>query len=75
MSLTENLHISAFLNGHGGPGLQHIGLHTSCITQCVDYMSLRNVLFRKSPTAYYKNVGCISNNEITAIMIVSVISA
>ena len=56
ISLIENTHISAFLNGHGGPGLQHIGLHTPCITQCVDYMALRNVLFRKSPAAYYKNV-------------------
>lgn len=53
---TENSHISAFLKGHGGPGLQHIGLHSEDITGCVDSMIRKQVQFRTPPAAYYRNV-------------------
>lgn len=53
---TENAHISAFLKGHGGPGLQHIGLATDDIYSCVDTMIRKQVQFRTPPKAYYRNV-------------------
>ncbi|KZS21790.1 4-hydroxyphenylpyruvate dioxygenase-like protein [Daphnia magna] len=51
----ENTHIGAFLSGHGGPGLQHIGLSTADITSCVDDMIRKQVSFRTPPAAYYRN--------------------
>ncbi|KAI9564826.1 hypothetical protein GHT06_008567 [Daphnia sinensis] len=51
----ENSHIGAFLSGHGGPGLQHIGLSTPDITSCVDDMIRKQVAFRTPPAAYYRN--------------------
>ncbi|XP_057371717.1 4-hydroxyphenylpyruvate dioxygenase-like protein [Daphnia carinata] len=51
----ENAHISAFLEGHGGPGLQHIGLATNDVTSCVDAMIRKQVQFRAPPKAYYQN--------------------
>lgn len=52
----ENTHISAFLQSHGGPGLQHIGLATHDITSCVGSMIRKQVHFRTPPRAYYRNV-------------------
>lgn len=51
----ENTHISAFLQGHGGPGLQHIGLATHDITSCVGTMIRKQVHFRTPPRSYYRN--------------------
>jgi 4-hydroxyphenylpyruvate dioxygenase-like putative hemolysin len=53
---TENSHIGAFLGGHGGPGLQHIGLSSLDITSCVSAMIRKQVPFRTPPAAYYRNV-------------------
>lgn len=52
----DNTHLAAFLDGHGGPGLQHIGLHTPSIARCVEAMARNLVPFRKPPAAYYRNV-------------------
>lgn len=49
----ENSHIGAFLKGHDGPGLQHIGLHTDDIVDTVRTLSDSGVPFRRPPDAYY----------------------
>ena len=51
-----NTHIQAFLDGHGGPGLQHIGFHTKSINSCVRNLAGKGVPFRKAPSAYYQLV-------------------
>lgn len=57
MLSTENSHIGAFLKGHDGPGLQHIGLHTDDIVDTVRTLSDSGVPFRRPPDAYYDLVG------------------
>ncbi|XP_065557478.1 4-hydroxyphenylpyruvate dioxygenase-like protein isoform X2 [Artemia franciscana] len=52
-----NSHIRTFLDEHGGPGIQHIGLHTKSIVPCVSRLHQNGVQFRKPPEAYYSSVG------------------
>ena len=43
-----------FLNNHGGPGLQHIGLTTPNAVQTVQIMSDQGAQFRRPPPTYYQ---------------------
>ncbi|XP_065581773.1 4-hydroxyphenylpyruvate dioxygenase-like protein isoform X3 [Artemia franciscana] len=52
-----NSHIRIFLDEHGGPGIQHIGLHTKSIVPCVSRLHENGVQFWKPPEAYYSSVG------------------
>ncbi|KAK7069320.1 hypothetical protein SK128_010254 [Halocaridina rubra] len=47
-------HVQAFLKAHGGPGIQHIGLHTPTMVATVDFMAKNGVIFRKAPPVYYE---------------------
>ena len=49
-------HVQNFLNDHGGPGLQHIGLTTPNAGQTVSIMSQNGAQFRKPPPTYYQLV-------------------
>ena len=48
--------VETFLKEHGGPGIQHIGLHTSNITEAVATLKNNGVAFIDPPTAYYSEV-------------------
>ena len=52
-------HVQNFLDGHGGPGLQHIGLTTPNACQTVSVMSKNGAQFRKPPPTYYQLVSQI----------------
>ncbi|XP_031568838.1 4-hydroxyphenylpyruvate dioxygenase-like protein [Actinia tenebrosa] len=45
--------IQTFLEEHGGPGVQHIGLHTTDIVHAVDRLKKDGVQFVTPPDAYY----------------------
>ncbi|XP_042868924.1 4-hydroxyphenylpyruvate dioxygenase-like protein isoform X2 [Penaeus japonicus] len=47
-------HVETFLRAHGGPGVQHIGLHTPTMANTVAFMAGRGVVFRKPPPVYYE---------------------
>ena len=48
-------HVQQFLDDHGGPGIQHIGLMAdNDITRSVERMVQHGAKFRKPPPAYYK---------------------
>lgn len=48
--------VSTFLSEHGGPGVQHIGLHTNDIINCIQTLKEREVKFITPPSAYYSEV-------------------
>lgn len=50
--------ISIFLEEHDGPGIQHIGLHTTDIVKSVQTSKLEcnNVKYYQTPDSYYTNV-------------------
>ena len=48
--------VETFLTEHGGPGIQHIGLHTSNITEAVATLKDNGVTFIDPPSAYYSEV-------------------
>ena len=48
--------VQTFLTEHGGPGIQHIGLHTSNITEAVAALKDNGVKFIDPPAAYYSEV-------------------
>lgn len=50
----KNSHVQNFLNHHGGPGLQHIGLSTSNVAETVQIMTDLGAQFRNPPPTYYK---------------------
>jgi len=50
----KNSHVQNFLNHHGGPGLQHIGLSTSNVAETVQIMTESGAQFRNPPPTYYK---------------------
>ena len=50
--------VQTFLTEHGGPGIQHIGLHTPDITQAVAALKENGVAFIDPPAAYYSEVCC-----------------
>lgn len=45
-----------FLDNHGGPGLQHIGLTAPNVSETVEWMSSNGAKFRAPPPAYYQLV-------------------
>jgi len=49
--------VQTFLTEHGGPGIQHIGLHTSNITEAVAALKDNGVKFIDPPAAYYSEEG------------------
>lgn len=50
--------IAIFLEEHNGPGIQHIGLHTSNIVESVQQSKsdCDNVNYYSTPDTYYNNV-------------------
>ncbi|KAK3877492.1 hypothetical protein Pcinc_017818 [Petrolisthes cinctipes] len=46
--------VNTFLRGHGGPGIQHIALHTPTMTATVNHMTKCGVQFRTPPPVYYQ---------------------
>jgi len=53
----SNTQVENFLRDHEGPGLQHIGLHTSNIIETVKHMTVNGARFRHPPPAYYTQTG------------------
>ena len=49
-------HVQNFLEHHGGPGLQHIGLATPHAIKTVQVMTSHGAQFRKPPPTYYQLV-------------------
>jgi len=58
-------HVNTFLEAHGGPGLQHIGLSTLTMAPTVARLSERGAVFRKPPPTYYDIQG--KREQIMAI--------
>jgi len=58
-------HVNTFLEAHGGPGLQHIGLSTLTMAPTVAKLSTRGAVFRKPPPTYYDIQG--KREQIQAI--------
>jgi len=58
-------HVNTFLEAHGGPGLQHIGLSTLTMAPTVTRLSARGAVFRKPPPTYYDIQG--KREQIQAI--------
>ncbi|ODM94335.1 4-hydroxyphenylpyruvate dioxygenase-like protein [Orchesella cincta] len=48
-----NTQIEGFIKDHGGPGIQHVGLHTSNMLETVEVMTKNGVKFRHPPPTYY----------------------
>ena len=48
--------VQTFLREHGGPGIQHIGLYTSNITEAVATLKDNGVRFIDPPATYYSEV-------------------
>ena len=48
--------VQTFLREHGGPGIQHIGLYTSNISEAVATLKDKGVTFIDPPAAYYSEV-------------------
>ena len=53
---SKGSHVQTFLDQHGGPGLQHIGLTTANASITVQVMSDQGAQFRKPPPTYYQLV-------------------
>ncbi|XP_060065559.1 4-hydroxyphenylpyruvate dioxygenase-like protein [Ylistrum balloti] len=49
--------VATFLTEHGGPGIQHIGLHTPDIVTTVSCLMTSGVEFAEPPYTYYTEVG------------------
>ncbi|KAK2572164.1 4-hydroxyphenylpyruvate dioxygenase-like protein [Acropora cervicornis] len=49
--------VQTFLREHGGPGIQHIGLYTSNISEAVATLKDKGVTFIDPPAAYYSEEG------------------
>ncbi|OWF50988.1 4-hydroxyphenylpyruvate dioxygenase-like protein [Mizuhopecten yessoensis] len=55
--------VATFLTEHGGPGIQHIGLHTPDIVTTVSTLMARGVEFAEPPYTYYTEVGKLEDIE------------
>ncbi|EDO35286.1 predicted protein, partial [Nematostella vectensis] len=55
--------IETFLHAHGGPGVQHIGLHTSDIARAMDEWTKAGVSIIPQPREYYNQVEKIKEIE------------
>jgi 4-hydroxyphenylpyruvate dioxygenase-like putative hemolysin len=53
---SSDSHVQKFLDQHGGPGLQHIGLTTPNASLTVQIMANHGAQFRKPPPTYYQLV-------------------
>lgn len=53
---TDNTQIEGFIKDHGGPGIQHVGLHTTNMIKTVVEMTKNGVKFRHPPPTYYTEV-------------------
>ena len=49
-------HVHQYLNLHGGPGIQHIGLTTPDAAKTVRIMTSTGAQFRRPPPTYYQLV-------------------
>ncbi|XP_064816538.1 4-hydroxyphenylpyruvate dioxygenase-like protein isoform X2 [Oncorhynchus masou masou] len=54
---TSSNQVDTFLEQHGGPGIQHIGLYTQDIVSTAQTMGRAGVHFFSPPPAYYTEVG------------------
>lgn len=54
--IADKSQVNTFLHGHGGPGIQHIALHTPTMTATVHHMTKYGVEFRRPPPVYYQEV-------------------
>ncbi|XP_033757484.1 4-hydroxyphenylpyruvate dioxygenase-like protein [Pecten maximus] len=55
--------VATFLTEHGGPGIQHIGLHTPDIVTTVSTLMRRGVDFAEPPYTYYTEIGKLEDIE------------
>ncbi|XP_069138930.1 4-hydroxyphenylpyruvate dioxygenase-like protein [Argopecten irradians] len=55
--------VATFLREHGGPGIQHIGLHTPDIVTTVSTLMSRGVDFAEPPYTYYTEIGKLEDIE------------
>ena len=55
--------VQTFLTEHGGPGIQHIGLHTPNITEAVAALKESGVKFIDPPSAYYSEVRNLCSDD------------
>ncbi|KAK7111096.1 4-hydroxyphenylpyruvate dioxygenase-like protein [Littorina saxatilis] len=49
--------VDMFLSNHGGPGVQHVGLHTGDIVGAISQLQGKGVQFNEAPYTYYTEVG------------------
>ncbi|XP_078589349.1 4-hydroxyphenylpyruvate dioxygenase-like protein [Branchiostoma floridae x Branchiostoma japonicum] len=52
--------VETFLEQHGGPGIQHIGLHTPDIISSTRQLRAAHVQLLKPPDTYYSEIGKLS---------------
>ncbi|XP_066277204.1 4-hydroxyphenylpyruvate dioxygenase-like protein [Branchiostoma lanceolatum] len=52
--------VETFLEQHGGPGIQHIGLHTPDIVSSTRQLRAAHVQLLKPPDTYYSEIGKLS---------------
>ena len=69
---TGSNQIDTFLKQHGGPGIQHIGLHTNDIVSTARTMAEAGVQFFSPPPTYYTEVCMMrSKDDLTRCLDVS----
>lgn len=56
--------VAAFLEEHGGPGVQHVGLCTSNIVEAMDQLREAGVEFIQPPAEYYEQVWRIRPDQL-----------
>ena len=57
-AFTGENQVTTFLNHNGGPGVQHVALHTDNIIDAVSSLRSNGVQFIKPPPEYYSLVCC-----------------
>ena len=57
-------HVQHFLDSHGGPGLQHIGLTAPNVSKTVEWMYERGAKFRTPPPTYYQLVRWLRSESL-----------
>ena len=55
-AFTGENQVTTFLNHNGGPGVQHVALHTDSIINAVSSLRSNGVQFIKPPPEYYSLV-------------------
>ena len=55
--------VDIFLEDHGGPGVQHMGLYTPDIRAAISSFKDGGTQFVEPPQAYYEDVGTNTSNQ------------